>query len=137
MYRELAFRSLKLAFIERGIVYIALFTISSTIYLFIFSSTIIYLAILTLSLIAIFTSILSDKRTIKQFISLMILSGARKKTVVLCLSIYLLTRVLPMALAYTTYLMLSNLIYIIGPTLIFYLLIMIFLPELLYKVIKR
>lgn len=137
MYRRLIPISLKLSFLGRGMIYTTLFALSSSFYLIIFSYIITYLLMLALSLILLITSILSDKKTLVQFITLLVLSGAKKVTVIICLGVYMFLRVLLMTLAYTLYLVVAGFTHIITPTITFYILLTILLPEITYRVMKE
>ncbi|MEM3980129.1 MAG: hypothetical protein QXF79_02600, partial [Ignisphaera sp.] len=89
MYRELISQSAKLSVVGKGMVYDILFVISSTVYIYFFDMQIVFVSMVLLSFIAVVTSILSDKKTLGQYVLVLILSGARKKLVLICIRVYL------------------------------------------------
>lgn len=130
-------KTLKLSITGHGYVYMIVFTIASIIYLFVFSHIAIFLSMLSLSLTAIVSSVLSDKKNIKQFIYMLILSGARKKIITLCISIYILTRVILVISVYALYLAMRSYICVLPLMFILYILFTILLSEIIYKAMKR
>ncbi|MEM1526345.1 MAG: hypothetical protein QW775_05715 [Ignisphaera sp.] len=137
MYRELVLQSAKLSITGKGMIYIILFVASSTIYLFMFDIQLVFVNMMLLSFVAVLTSILSDKKTLVQYILVLILSGARKKLILICIRVYLILRLLPIIIAYVMYLLRFSLYIIMTVTLIAYVVYMFSLSYVLYKVLRR
>lgn len=137
MYRELVLQSAKLSITGKGMIYILLFVISSTMYLFMFDIQLVFVNMMLLSFVAVVTSILSDKKTLGQYVLVLILSGARKKLILICIRVYLILRLLPIIIAYILYLLHFSLHIITVVTLIAYVVYMFFLSYVLYKVLRK
>jgi len=137
LYRELVLQSAKLSITGKGMIYIILFVASSTIYLFMFDIQLVFVNMMLLSFVAVLTSILSDKKTLVQYILVLILSGARKKLILICIRVYLILRLLPIIIAYVMYLLRFSLYIIMTVTLIAYVVYMFSLSYVLYKVLRR
>lgn len=135
MYRELAIKSLKLSLIERGTIYVILFGIASLIYLLIYGNPEIFISMVALSIIMISASSLADKKSIKQFVTTLILSGAKKRPITFCLDMYLLVRVIIISIIYSPLITAFTSVYI--AMMVINLVNLVLMSEAMHKVMKR
>lgn len=131
------FKSVKLSITGKGMVYVCFFVLASSIYIVIFSIPLVLMNMITLSFIAITASILSDKKIISQYISVLTLSGARRKLILSCIRVYTLIRILPTLLTFTIYSIYSNLYLVALVVNIAYASFMILLPYVVYKGVRK
>jgi Na+-transporting methylmalonyl-CoA/oxaloacetate decarboxylase gamma subunit len=136
LYRELALKSVKLSVSGRGMVYVCLYALASSMYIIFSPLSIVYINMVVLSLLAIVTSILSDKKTLHQYLSVLILSGMRKRSIFFCIRTYISVRIIPVALVYTICFSYLNLYLVAIVTDIIFVLFTLYLAYPIYKVFK-
>ncbi len=78
MRGELILKSLKLSFICLGFRYVLMFSIVSSIYMYLFKYQDIYIAVSSLLLIVLIASFLSDKKSLSQFENTLIIIGIKR-----------------------------------------------------------
>jgi hypothetical protein len=130
-------KSIKLSITGKGMIYVCLYVIASSIYISIFVKLLVFLNMIILSFFAIIASILSDRKTLYQYISVLIFSGAKKKTILFCTRTYILIRVIPIFLAYTTLFIYFNFYLITIITGLTYVFFVLYLSYPIYKAIKK
>ncbi|MEM0489681.1 MAG: hypothetical protein QXK54_00530 [Ignisphaera sp.] len=135
MYRELAFKSIKLSLIGRGSIYTIFFSIASLMYLLVYSTLEIFTSMVILSIIMILASYLADKKSVKQFVTTLILSGAKSIVVIFCLCVYLFVRIIIILILYSLFITSFTLTYAI--MVLVHLVNMILVAEVVCKVIRR
>ncbi|MEM4617468.1 MAG: hypothetical protein QXW05_01690 [Ignisphaera sp.] len=135
MYRELAFKSIKLSLIGRGSIYTIFFSIASLMYLLVYSTLEIFTSMVILSIIMILASYLADKKSVKQFVTTLILSGAKSIVVIFCLCVYLFVRIIIILISYSLFITSFTLTYTI--MVLVHLVNMILVAEVVCKVIRR
>ncbi|MEM0372024.1 MAG: hypothetical protein QXR37_04275 [Ignisphaera sp.] len=135
MYRELAFKSIKLSLIGRGSIYTIFFSIASLMYLLVYSTLEIFTSMVILSIIMILASYLADKKSVKQFVTTLILSGAKSIVVIFCLCVYLFVRIIIILISYSLFITSFTLTYAI--MVLVHLVNMILVAEVVCKVIRR
>lgn len=134
MYRELAFKSMKLSVLSQGSIYTLFFSIASISYLVVYKSIESFISITILSIVMIYASTLSDRKNIKQLITTLILSGAKGKHVVICLILYILVRVILVLITYSY--LASNFLTSYITLVISHLVNLILLSNVFYMVMK-
>jgi len=137
MFRGLTAKSIKIAIKGGGMVYVGMFVASSMIYLLMFSVMSAFLTMVLLSFIAIISSILSDKKTVKQFLLVLLLSGARKKLILVSSWAYCIVRCLPVLIAYASYAVSIGDSILVAVVVVFYTISSVLLTHLLYWVVRR
>ncbi|MEM1542395.1 MAG: hypothetical protein QW101_07745 [Ignisphaera sp.] len=135
MYREIAFKSIKLSLMGRGSIYTMFFSIASLMYLFVYRAPEIFTSMVVLSIIMILASYLADKKIVKQFVITLILSGAKRIAVIFCLFVYLLVRIIIISVSYSLFITSFTLTYIV--MVLVHLVNTILVAEVIYKVIRR
>lgn len=136
MLRGLVIKSTKLSLIEKGMTYIMLFVIASYFYLYLFNKQVVLMCMIFLSLIALMASILSDSKTLKQFISTLILCGAKRQTIEICIWVYLAIRVTPVLFMYILYSTHLSYAYVLALALPPHVVSMFLLTYMIYRVMR-
>jgi len=104
-------------------------------YLLVYSTLEIFTSMVILSIIMILTSYLADKKSVKQFVTTLILSGAESIVVIFCLCVYLFVRIIIILILYSLFITSFTLTYAI--MVLVHLVNMILVAEVVCKVIRR